>query len=241
MRRQAWLIGIVGVALSAPALVTGRAVAATAELSATARMCRGEPATLVGSGELEGTSGRDVIVATRPRTLVRAGAGDDLICGSRRVEGQRGDDEIHYSGPATAANRLYIRGGTGNDHIEFHKKQNHPSFGTRDGVYGGAGDDVIIGARGILIFSGGSGADRLVSGPGVGIMDGGGGDDVLLGGSGQDILSGGGGDDRLFGRGRSDDLSGGGGGHDEVWGGPAWDVCARGNEIEHSCEADDWV
>jgi Ca2+-binding RTX toxin-like protein len=231
------------VVMGVPVLVTGLAGTAAAEgvASQAQRACRGEPATLVGSDELTGTPGRDVIVATTPKTLVLAGGGDDLICGSRRVQGQQGDDEIHYSGAAGSRSRLHILGGTGNDLIEFHGTQHHASSGTRDGVYGGAGRDHIIGAEGMLFLSGGSGPDRLVGGGSRGdLLDGGPGADVLLGGSGQDIMSGGGGDDLLYGRGRSDDLSGDGG-HDEIWGGPGWDICARGNEIEHSCEADDWV
>ena len=242
MRLQECLVGIVGTVVSASALVVGAVGTATAqEGELPQRTCRGEPATIVGSGELDGTSGRDVIVATEPSTLVHAGAGDDLICGSRRVHGEKGGDEIHYSGAAGSRSRFYILGGTGNDVIEFHGTQHHASSGTRDGVYGGAGGDLIVGAEGMLFLSGGSGPDRLVGGGSRGdMMDGGPGADLLLGGSGQDIVSGGGGDDLLYGRGRSDDLSGGPG-HDEVWGGPAWDICAGGNEIEHSCEADDWV
>jgi Ca2+-binding RTX toxin-like protein len=240
MRLQDCMVRIVWAAASAPVLVTVVTGSAAAEAEGAQRTCGGEPATLVGSDELTGTPGRDVIVATTPRTLVLAGAGDDLICGSRRAQGQQGDDEIHYSGAANGISRFYILGGTGNDVIEFHKTQHHASLGTRDGVYGGAGADLMLGAGGMLWFSGGSGPDRLVGGPDGYLMDGGPGDDVLLGGNGQDIFSGGGGDDRLYGRGRSDELSGDGG-HDEVWGGPAWDVCTRGNEIEHSCEADDWV
>jgi len=123
MRIRNCVVGIVWAAASAPVLATGMTgTAAAHEAQNAQRTCRGEPATLVGSDQLTGTRGRDVIMATTPSTLVHAGAGDD----------------------------------------------------------------------------------------------------------------------RLYGRGRSDDLSGDSG-HDEVWGGPAWDVCARGNEIEHSCEADDWV
>ena len=78
------------------------------------------------------------------------GAGDDLVCGSRRVHGQQGDDEIHYSGEARLNSRRYILGGTGNDVIRFHKQQHHASAGTRNGVYGGAGAgaDVMVGAGG---------------------------------------------------------------------------------------------
>lgn len=236
--RNGWL-GIVGVAAAVPLVLGG--VSGAADAQQAARTCRGVPATIVGSGKvLLGTPGRDVIVATSPETRVRAGGGDDLVCGSRRVHGERGDDEIHYDGRTPFLGHLYIVGGTGDDVIRFHGKQNHPSRGTRDGVYGGAGRDLIVGAGGSLWMIGGSGPDRLVSGPGGDLMDGGPGDDVLLGGRGQEIMFGGGGDDLLRGRAHSDDLSGGPG-YDEVWGGPDWDVCAGGNEIEHSCEADDWV
>jgi Ca2+-binding RTX toxin-like protein len=234
------LFAIYGAAFAAVLLALGSSGPTAGETAGAARACRGQPATLVGAGELVGTPGRDVIVATVPGTLVLAGAGDDLVCGSRRAQGGPGDDEIHYSGPARLNDRFYVLGGTGDDVIAFHGEQLHASSGTHDGVHGGAGDDLMIGAGGMLLFSGGTGSDRLVAGPDGYLMDGGAGDDVLLGGGGQDILTGGGGDDRLHGRGRSDDLSGGGG-RDEVWGGPAWDVCARGNEVEHACEADDWV
>jgi Ca2+-binding RTX toxin-like protein len=220
-----------------PLLVAGSSAAAQAAPAS----CRGVPATIVGSGELTGTDGRDVIVATRPDTRVRAGGGDDLICGSRFVRAQAGDDEIHFSGAVTGADDLYISGGPGDDVIRFHKRQVNTALGTDVGVFGGPGADLIVGDKGSLWFSGGAGDDRLVGGSGTFLLDGNAGDDVLRGGPDQDIMSGGDGNDRLYGYAASDDLSGGRGVHDEVWGGRDWDVCARGNEIEHTCEADDWV
>lgn len=196
---------------------------------------------MVGSGELTGTSGRDVIVATSPDTQVRAGGGNDLICGSRLVRAQAGDDVIHFSGEATGADDLYISGGPGDDVIRFHKRQDNPALGSDTGIFGGPGADLIVGDKGSLWFAGGAGDDRLVGGSGTFLLDGDAGDDVLRGGPDQDIMSGGDGDDRLYGYAASDDLSGGRGAHDEVWGGRDWDVCARGNEVEHTCEADDWV
>ena len=108
MRVRDWMVGIVAVAASLPVLVTAsdrhrRRAGGAGSLQ---RTCRSEPATLVGSGELDGTPGRDVIVATAPNTLVHAGAGDDLVCGSRRVHGQQGDDEIHYSGAREAQRQV---------------------------------------------------------------------------------------------------------------------------------------
>ena len=228
-------------AAGVPLLVSGpAALAAPSEAEAAQASCRGVPATIVGSGELTGTSGRDVIVATRADTEVRAGGGDDLVCGSRFVRGQAGADEIHFAGKATGRDDLLISGGTGDDEIRFHKRQDHAALGTDVGVFGGPGADLMVGAKGSLWFSGGAGNDRLFSGSDDYLLDGDGGDDVLRGGGDQDIMSGGDGDDRLYGYAASDDLSGGRG-HDEVWGGADWDVCAHGNEIEHGCEADDWV
>jgi len=237
MNLRRGLVLLAGLAASAPLLAVTPGAGAAPEDDAT---CRGVPATIVGAGELVGTPGDDVIVATRPSTKVRAGKGDDLVCGSRLVRGQAGDDRIHYAGRATTRDSLHIVGGAGSDVIRFHGEQDFPAMGTREGVYGGPGADLMVGAGGALWFSGGWGDDRLISGPGGDLLDGDGGDDVLLGGSGQEIMSGGRGDDELRGRAHSDDLSGGPG-RDEVWGGPDWDVCARGNEIEHSCESDTWV
>jgi len=220
-----------------PLLVAGPSPAASQEAEAT---CRGIPATIVGSGVLTGTSGRDVIVATRPDTQVRAWGGDDLICGSRFVRGQAGADEIHYGGSLTSLDDLYILGGADDDVIRFHGKQEYLASGTSTGVFGGRGADVISGSRGELWFTGGPGNDRLIGGSGTHVLDGGTGADVLRGGPEQDVLSGGDGNDRLRGFAHSDELSGGRG-HDEAWGGRHWDVCFKDNEIEHACEADDWV
>ena len=124
-------------AAGVPLLVSGpAALAASPEAEAAQASCRGVPATIVGSGELTGTSGRDVIVATRADTEVRAGGGDDLVCGSRFVRGQAGADEIHFAGKATGRDDLLISGGTGDDEIRFHKRQDHAALGTDVGVFG---------------------------------------------------------------------------------------------------------
>lgn len=208
--------------------------------AAAARTCRGETATITGSGELTGTQGRDVIVATEGDTKVRARGGDDLVCGSFRVDGGRGDDAIHYGGRITFRDDIWIRGGAGADLIQFHGDQDSPSAGTRLGIYGDGGDDTIIGSDGILWFFGGAGDDRLVANGGGDLMDGGPGDDLMLGGPGQEIMYGGGGDDLMYGRGHQDELQGGPG-HDEAWGGPDTDICPPGNEVERECERDSWV
>ncbi len=94
--------------------------------------------TIVGKGgTVRGTSKRDVIVLTRA-CKVLAGAGNDLICGSK------GSDEIH--------------GGRGNDRI----------FGNAgdDDLFGDAGDDLANGGVGNDSLEGGSGRDRCNGGSG---------------------------------------------------------------------------
>ncbi len=62
--------------------------------------------------------------------------------------------------------------------------------GTLSGaVYGGDGDDALLGGTGDEVFNGEEGADRLLGGAGDDILDGGRGDDTLDGGSGFDVVT----------------------------------------------------
>ncbi len=59
-----------------------------APLPATAQLCDGLPATIVGSAgddELVGTSGNDVIAGLAGNDRIVGGGGDDLICEGREV------------------------------------------------------------------------------------------------------------------------------------------------------------
>jgi Ca2+-binding RTX toxin-like protein len=109
------------------------------------------------------------------------GSGDDEIdgtsenfeCNLHRVLGGAGNDEI-----TTAS---FIRGGSGNDIIDF---------GDCGGVaFGDAGDDELFGGRDQVVLHGGSGNDILIAG-----------------GSDNDDLFGGKGDDRLTGSSDSNDF-----------------------------------
>lgn len=202
--------------------------------------CQGVTATITGTGEVVGTNGPDVIVAGTADTLVRARGGDDLVCGSYRVDGGRGDDEIHVDVELGRFGEVFVRAGAGDDRVELHDDIESPAAGTDVGTYGGTGDDVLVGSDSISWLLGGPGNDRLVARRGGEIMDGGPGDDVLVGGRGQEIMYAGAGDDVMRARAAQDELQGGPG-YDEAWGGPGTDICPPGNEVERSCEADDWV
>lgn len=133
---------------------------ANARVAAT---CMGRTATIVSSDAvIEGTAADDVIVARGFVDRILARAGNDVVCGGRRV------DEV--------------RGGAGRDRLS-------PG---RDGywfrTFGDDGRDLLsTGARGpdrAWLF-GGSGRDRLVgTDPGNAYLDGGPGADVLDGSDG---------------------------------------------------------
>ena len=85
---------LLGLAVLGPANVPAQAAGET---------CRGEAATLVGTGPaLTGTEGRDVIV-TGSAGVVDARGGDDLVC---------------VTGAVTSSNVLSVDAGTGNDLVD---------------------------------------------------------------------------------------------------------------------------
>jgi serralysin len=113
-------------------------------------------------------------------------------------------------------------------------------------LYGGAGDDVLLGAAreadggpgrdsitGGRIVRGGDGGDRLVGGtiteggPGNDDIRGQGGTDLVHGNSGDDVVRGGTGDDELYG-GPGNDTIYGNSGDDVVQGGPGRDTLSGG-------------
>jgi hypothetical protein len=112
--------------------------------------CAGKRATVTANqGSVVGTRGDDVIVLTGAAT-VRAGAGNDLICGSQFAD--------------------TIFGGTGDDVI--FGKAGH------DTIDGGAGADHLFGDRGNDRLAGGADDDSLYSGPGSGTLLGGAGENT---------------------------------------------------------------
>lgn len=112
----------------------------------------------------------------------------------------------------------------------------HGSLDERSAMFGGAGNDVIIGRGWLDGISGGSGNDELHASDNVGWLYGGSGNDQLYGGlgndellgdSGADLLIGGGGDDSLEGD-QGDDRLEGGLGDDHLDGGTGRDTLLGG-------------
>lgn len=148
--------------------------------------------------------------------------GDDIIKATlmtSAVYGQKGNDTICLSG----GSRADVFGGAGNDTI-----------------IGGPGSDRLFGEAGNDTIIAGDGADRAFGGAGNDTILGGAGDDRIYGGPGNDTLKGEGGDDRICGEAGTDTLIGGGQGRDTCSKSETVLSCAHqaDNSSKYSCPAE---
>jgi Ca2+-binding RTX toxin-like protein len=122
----------------------------------------------------------------------RAGPGDDVALSTfYGVFGGPGDDAMRNEGLAA------LVGGPGDDRLVAH------TIAKTVFMYGGGGNDVLIGGTAFNSLNGAAGDDVLRGQPGKDYLTGGSGSDRLLGHAGRDTLHGGRGGDRLYGgRGR---------------------------------------
>ncbi len=129
-------------------------------------------------------------------TLAGGDGNDSLIAvgGRSWLLGEAGDDTLHGTG--------YLRGGDGNDVLSTPYGSTDPLQANE--LAGGAGDDILTGSPGDLLF-GDAGNDVLNATSATVLMAGGAGDDQINGGSGW----GEGGNDELYGSSSDDQLQGG--------------------------------
>ena len=142
-------------------VVGGSAVLFVQVSSASAPTCFGKKATIVGSGEVSGTGGNDVIVGSERADDIQGRGGRDLICaggGDDFVKAGAGEDKVNGQGGVDT-----IFGGAGKDHIRG-------GSAGGDGLVGGPGNDRLLGGPGP--------EDRLLGGAGDDFMDGGPGYDL---------------------------------------------------------------
>ncbi|WP_181311993.1 hypothetical protein [Nocardioides campestrisoli] len=125
MRVRPVLVLTAGV-LAASSLVAGASASTTTTAVAGTEHygCWFAEATLTGTGELVGTEGRDVIVATPPAT-VRALGGDDVICveddageGAVQAFAGSGDDRVTVLTYTAAPGDTFV-GGRGRDYLNL--------------------------------------------------------------------------------------------------------------------------
>ncbi len=103
--------------------------------------CKGEPATIVGTGgvdKLSGTPSADVIAALGGNDKASGLAGNDLICGG--------------------AGKDNVKGGSGKDTLLGQKG--------KDTLKGGSGKDTLLGQKGKDTLKGGGGKDTCTGGKG---------------------------------------------------------------------------
>jgi hypothetical protein len=213
----------------------------------------------IGGSRLDGGAGRDRLQGpVAVGALFVGGPGNDAMTGGPlpdRFESKRRDgrDTMAGGGPPPLVDADYF---PGYDEVFYARSTSvrvqldgRPNDGGRrerdnvlniEGVWGGRGDDVLIGSRADETLFGGAGrdllrgrggadrldggdrvsgrgapvgsADRLEGGTGPDVLDGRGGPDLLIGGSGRDQLDGGRGPDRI----RSPDVE------------RDWILCGRG-------------
>src|SRR5215218_4751551 len=233
-------------------------VASPSATGAVAPMCGGEVATTISdAARIDGTGGRDVILAGPGDNTIYGLGGNDVICGGAgndTIFGGRGSDELDGG-----EGEDLVLGESGNDSLAG-------GPGAHDQVDGGPGDDSISGGAGAYdVLSGGPGNDSIDGGGGVhdiasykaaggavtvdlqvgsvrgaedeqltGIEDvlGGSGDDTLVGsGRTPNRLDGGPGDDRLVAAGSGD----------RAFGGPGADTCEGPLISKESCGVSDAI
>lgn len=145
-----------------------------------AESCQGRPATIVGVGEVTGTEGPDVIVASGRRFVTVLGlGGDDVICatpgGDASVTIEAGDgDDLVVTG-AGPDGTLTVHAGPGNDLVDTSagSPRGFPAeifLGTgNDQFLGGPGREEVygsyyVGDRQADVISTGAGPDLVASG-----------------------------------------------------------------------------
>jgi Ca2+-binding RTX toxin-like protein len=124
----------------------------------------------------------------------------------------------------TFGGRDTVNAGQGDDVVSLGKGN--------DRADGGSGNDVIVGDKGRDTIAGGAGNDGVYGDDGDDQVDGGLGDDIVGGGDGQDVVNGGAGNDLVDGgaghdvviAGSGDDVVHGGDGHDQLTGGAGRDT-----------------
>ena len=151
-----------------------------------------------GNDTLIGGAGNDTLSGELGNDILRGGAGSDLLRGGTgdTLDGGAGKDflilqlfdqtaGIVFNG--TASTHLTLADGTTARNGEFFT------------VYGGSGNDTLIGGAGIDFLRGGDGNDSVRGGAG---------DDYLIGAAGNDTITGDTGDDRVVGGNGNDSLRG---------------------------------
>jgi Ca2+-binding RTX toxin-like protein len=182
---------------------------------------------------LRGGSGNDRLAAYHGRDTLDGGDGNDTLDGGLGADLLKGGlgtgDVLTY---ATRTSKVVVRLGTVADDGASGEGDN--AWTDLEQVWGGAGNDVLLGTGSANVLRGNAGSDTLLGGGGADALfggsgndrldgmtnndylEGGSGNDTLIGGTGADTLRGQDGDDWLYGRDSSRDTLVGGSGTDRA-------------------------
>ena len=140
---------------------------------------------IIGSAEITGGSGSNIVYADNSPQLIVLGADDDTLDGGGGNDtiGSAGGDDLLIGGRG----QDLITGGDDNDSLKGGSQA--------DSLHGGHGDDLLSGGKGQDTLRGSSGDDHLKGHAFHDSLHGGSGDDTLFGGKGKDTLIGGDGAD----------------------------------------------
>ncbi|MCZ8143474.1 MAG: calcium-binding protein [Acetobacteraceae bacterium] len=171
---------------------------------------------LGGNDSVLGNDGNDTILGGNGGDTVHGSAGDDSVSGGNNddrlfgglgndsIDGGNGSDVADYSGNfSNQAVSVNLLDGRANDGLGGTDR-----LISIENIWGGLGNDTIIGGNGADFLWGNSGSDTLLGGNGADTLDGGSGDDTIAGGDGSDRIFGGTGSDSIdAGTGTSDIIS----------------------------------
>ncbi|MCA3279814.1 MAG: hypothetical protein ING10_11140 [Roseomonas sp.] len=153
--------------------------------------------TLISIEQVRGGSGNDTIIGGNGSDLLRGNGGNDFVDGGNGID--VADYSNNASGQAISVNLLE---GRANDGLGGTDTLSNIEY-----VFGGSGNDAIIGGNGAESFLGNAGDDVLAGGDG---------NDTIFGGNGADSIAGGNGNDLIFGEAGSDSIDAGAGTFDSI-------------------------
>lgn len=171
-----------------------------------------------GAPILEALEQRAMLYATLPTgqvltlsakaTLVLDGTGGAIIVVRRDRDHSSklyfGIDNSGVKFPAASIKRLEIYGGDRSNCITL--DESNGLIGVPVTLFGGDGDDTLIGDLSAATFDGGDGNDSILGSSKADVVLGGAGNDTVIGGKGNDTINGGAGDDFIRGSAGNDSL-----------------------------------
>lgn len=138
---------------------------------------------------INATEKNDIVFANSGSDIVNGFSGNDILIGGEGEDtlyGGNGNDVLiagDISVPIGTLEQLHNKRGNITSLQQYETK-----YGGTNQLYGGEGDDLLIGDKGNDYLSGGSGHDYIYGGDGNDILVAGSGTDYLYGGSGNDVL-----------------------------------------------------